>query len=184
MTPLLLAMAAVIAGTWWLWPTINGSERDVDVLVVSDGVLAEARRSIELRIREDGLSVEWFESSDWCDEIDMLATAVDDTEPAQVVVAFDTATACIDAAAAAIMNADGVAVVVAGAGPDPSTVAAAGFRTVDPTRLIGAPGGTTTLPCEWWEQPCAPTGTPVREADGALTESGGERLARVLAATL
>jgi hypothetical protein len=182
--PLLVTVAALVAGMWWLWPTVSGSEGDVDVLVVGDGVLAEARRSIELRIREDGWSVDWLESSDWCDEIDALATVVDDTEPARVVVAFDGQTACIDAAAAAIMGADGVAVVVAGAGPDPSTVAAAGFRTVDPTRLIGAPGGTVTLPCEWWEQPCAPRGTTVRDVDGALTETGGERLARVLAATL
>jgi hypothetical protein len=181
---LLLTIAAAVAGMWWLWPAVSGSARDVDVLVVGDGVLAEARRSIELRIREEGLSVDWFESDDWCDEIDALATVVDDTEPARVVVAFDGQTACIDAAAAAITGTDGVAVVVAGAGPDPSTVAAAGFRTVDPTRLIGAPDGTVTLPCEWWEQSCAPPGTTVRDVAGVLTETGGERLARVLAATL
>ncbi len=41
-----------------------------------------------------------------------------------------------------------------------------------------------TLPCEWWEEPCAPDGTVVRDSDGRLTEAGGERLARVLVAAL
>ena len=174
----------VVAGLWWLWPTVTGSHNDVDVLVVGDGMLAEARRSIELRIREEGLSLDWFESSDWCDGIDMLRRVIDDTEPARVVVAFDEVTTCIDAAVSAIGSVDRVAVVVPGVGPDQATVAASGFRTVDPTDLIGAPDGAVTLPCEWWEQPCAPSGAVVRDADGRLTEAGGERLARVLAATL
>jgi hypothetical protein len=179
-----LALALVVAGLWWLWPTLTGAEHDVDVLVVGDGVLAEARRSIDLRIREEGLAVEWFEASDWCDDIGRLATVVDDVGPARVVLAFDGADACVGAATAAIGDADGVAVVVPGAGPDPAAVAAAGFLTVDPTRLIGAPGEPVELPCEWWEQPCLPAGTPVRGADGALTEAGAERLARVVAASL
>jgi hypothetical protein len=182
--PLFVAVAVVVGGLWWLWPTVTDSDDDVDVLVVGDGMLAEARRSIELRIREEGFSLDWFESSDWCDGIDMLARLVDDTEPARVVVAFDGATPCIDAAAGAIGSADGVAVVVPGAGAEPATVAAAGFRTVDPTDLIGAPDAAVTLPCEWWEKPCAPSGAMVRDADGRLTEPGGERLARVLAAAL
>jgi len=183
LAPLLLTLTAVVAGVWWLWPTLTGAEHDIDVLVVGDGMLAEARRSIELRVREEGLFVEWYESSGWCDEIGRLASDVDDVEPGRVVVAFDGAAACVDAAATAIGSADGVAVVVPGAGPDPATVAAAGFQTVDPTRLIGA-GGTVELPCEWWEEVCEPTGTAVRSADGSLTEAGGERLARILAASL
>ena len=181
--PLLLTLAAVVAGVWWLWPTLTGADHDVDVLVVGDGMLAEARRPIEQRIREEGLFVEWYEVSGWCDEIDRLATAVDDIEPARVVVAFDATAACVDAAATAIGRAGGLAVVVPGAGPEPTTVAAAGFHTVDPTRLIGA-AGPVELPCEWWEQTCQPTGTAVRGADGGLTEAGGERLARVVAASL
>ena len=47
--PLLWTLAAVVAGVWWLWPTLTDAEHDVDVLVVGDGMLAEARRSIELR---------------------------------------------------------------------------------------------------------------------------------------
>ena len=78
-----------MVGVWWLWPTLTGADDDVDVLVVGDGMLAEARRSIELRVREEGLSVEWYEASDWCDDIGTLASVVDDTEPARVVVAFD-----------------------------------------------------------------------------------------------
>jgi hypothetical protein len=143
-------------------------------------MLDEARRSIELRVREEGLSVEWYEPSDSC-EIGTLERVFDDVEPARVVVAFTAPDACVDAVAAAIGSANVVAVV---AGPDPAMLTAAGFRTVDPTRLIGAPGGPLVLPCEWWEAPCAPGGTDVRNADGSLTEAGGERLARVIAATL
>ncbi|HEX4983747.1 MAG TPA: hypothetical protein VFV63_18710 [Ilumatobacteraceae bacterium] len=183
LAPLLLTLTAVVAGMWWLWPTLTGAEHDIDVLVVGDGMLAEARRSIELRVREEGLFVEWYESRGWCDEIGRLASEVDDVEPARVVVVFDGAAACVDAAATAIGSADGVAVVVPGVGPDPATVAAAGFRTIDPTRLIGV-AGRVELPCEWWEEPCAPTGTVVRGAGGGLTEAGGERLARVVAASL
>jgi len=181
--PLLWTLAVVVAGVWWLWPTLAGSQHHTDVLVVGDGMLGEARQSIEQQVREAGLSVEWYESSGWCDEIGGLASVVEDVEPARVVVAFDGTATCVDAAATAIGGADGVAVVIPGAGPEPTTVAAAGFDTVDPSRLIGV-AGSVELPCEWWEQTCPPTGTTVRGADGGLTEAGAERLARVVAASL
>ncbi len=180
---LVLASAAVVAGLWWLWPTLRGADDDIDVLVVGDGILAEARRSIELRVREEGLSVEWHEATGLCDDIHALATLVEATDPGRVVVALTDGHACPEAAATALRSTERL-VVVAGGGPDPTALAAAGFETVDPTRLIGAPGGSTVLPCEWWEQLCGPEGATVREADGTLTEAGGERLARMLVAAL
>ena len=78
-----VAMAVVVVGLWWLWPTLTGADDDVNVLVVGDGMLADARRSIEQRVREAGLSIEWYEASDWCDD-DRPAggRVIDDTEPA------------------------------------------------------------------------------------------------------
>jgi hypothetical protein len=172
-----------VVATWWMWPTLAGSDDDTDVLVVGDGVLAEARRGIELRVREEGLRVEWYEASGWCDDIEALAEVVAATSPASVVVPLADGPACPEAAATALRGVDRL-VAVAGDGRDPTGLATAGFDVVDPSRLVGAPGGPVTMPCEWWEQPCAPEGTTVRESDGKLTEAGGERLARMLAAAL
>jgi hypothetical protein len=179
----LAAVVAVAAGVWWLWPTLTGADDDVDVLVVGDGMLADARRSIELRIREEGFNVEWHEAAGLCDDIGALEALIEATDPGRVVVALTDGPACPQAAATVMSSADRL-VVVAGGGADLAVLDAAGFDIVDPTRLIGAPGGQVTLPCEWWEQPCPPEGIVVRDADGRLTEAGGGRLARVLAAAL
>ena len=181
---LLGAIAVVVIGAWWLWPTLTGADDDVNVLVVADGALADARRPIEQRVREAGLSIEWYEASDWCDDAGRLASVIEDTEPGQVVMMFDDGPECAETAATAIAGTHAVAVLVPGAGPDRTTLTEAGFDTIDPTRLIGAPGAAVTLPCEWWEELCAPGGTVVRDSDGRLTEAGGERLARVLVAGL
>ena len=181
---LLGAVATVVVAVWWLWPTITGADDDLDVLVVADGMLADARRPIEQRIREAGLSIEWYEASDWCDDVGRLADAIDEMEPGRVVLAFDEDPECAATAAAAFDNTDTVAVLVPGVGPDRTTLREAGYATIDPTRLIGAPGGAVSLPCEWWEEPCAPDGTVVRDTDGRLTEAGGERLARALVGAL
>ena len=86
---LLGAVATVVVAVWWLWPTITGADDDLDVLVVADGMLADARRPIEQRIREAGLSIEWYEASDWCDDVGRLADVIDEMEPGRVVLAFD-----------------------------------------------------------------------------------------------
>ncbi|MGH9132660.1 MAG: hypothetical protein ACRDZZ_01890 [Ilumatobacteraceae bacterium] len=177
-----VAVLAVLGALWWLWPTLTGAGDDVDVLVVGDGTLAGARRSIELRVREAGLSIEWYEGAGWCGELDALASAVDVTRPAHVVVTFTPGAECLEEAAAALADV-GLLAVVDRPADDPA-VAAGGFDIVDPTRLTSTPDGPATLPCEWWEEPCPPGGTTVREADGTLTEAGGERLARILVTAL
>ena len=183
-TALLLGLVVLVGAGWWLWPTFDGHDDDIDVLVVGDGVLATARRSIELRVREAGLSVEWHATQQWCDDVGALAAVVDTVDPGRVVVPLTEGGACLEAAAVAIRDADRLVVVVSDAGPDAVAVAASGFDVVDATRLIGPAGGPVTMPCEWWEQPCAPQGVAVRAADGILTEPGGERLARVVATAL
>lgn len=180
---LLWGLAVVVAGVWWLWPTLTGADDDVDVLVVGDGMLADARRSIELRVREEGFNVEWHEAVGLCDDIGALEALIETTDPGRVVVALTDGPACPEAASTAMSSPDRL-VVVAGGGADPAALDAAGYDIVDATRLIGAPGGQVTMPCEWWEQPCPPEGIVVRDADGSLTEAGGGRLARVLAAAL
>jgi hypothetical protein len=178
----LWVLVAVVAGLWWLWPTLIGADDDVDVLVFGDGMLADARRSIELRVREAGFTVEWHEATDLCDDMGVLTTLIE-TNPGHVVVALDDRPACAEAVITAKRGIERLA-VVAGGGRDPAALETAGFAVVDATRLIGAPGGQVTMPCEWWEQSCPPEGIVVRNADGSLTEAGGGRLARVLAAAL
>lgn len=177
-------LVVVAAGLWWLWPTFTGADDDIDVLVVADGELAEARRSVELRVREAGLSIAWREAPGLCDDVDAFSALADELDPGRVVVALGDGPACPEAAATAMHGADQLVVVAAGEGSDPAALVTAGFDVVDPTRLIGSPGGSVVLPCEWWEQPCPPGGMVVREADGSLSEAGAERLARVLVAEL
>ena len=176
-------LAAAVIGVWWLWPTLTGTDDDIDVLVVADGTLDEARRSIELRVREEGFSVEWHGATGLCDDTDAFAALIESTDPGRVVVALTDGPPCVEAAATA-MRSDDRLVVVAVGGRDLAGLAKAGFDIVDATRLVGEPGGPVTMPCEWWEQPCPPGGIVVRDADGSLTEAGGGRLARVLAAAL
>jgi hypothetical protein len=181
---LLLGLVVIVVAGWWLWPTIDGRGDDIDVLVVGDGVLATARRSIELRVREAGLSVEWHATQQWCDDVGALAEVVDTVDPGRIVVPLTETRACLDSAAVAIRDTDRLVVVVSDGGHAMAAVAASGYDVVDATRLIGAGGGPVTMPCEWWEQPCPPQGVAVRAADGTLTEAGGERLARVVATAL
>jgi hypothetical protein len=175
------ALAVLAAGLWWTWPGLRGDGDAVDVLVLPGELLVRAERSITLRVREQGLAIEWFGSPGWCDDPDRLRSEVDDVSPDVVVVAFTDDRGCAAAAAPALAGVRRVAVVD---GPDPGEIAALGYDVVDPSRLVGQPGAAATMPCEWWEAECPPAGIEVRGPDGELTDAGGERLARMLAARL
>jgi hypothetical protein len=67
-----------------------------------------------------------------------------------------------------------------GASPAPELLD--GTDVLDPTRLVGDPS-VTQLGCQWWET-CETGSVRVRDDAGRLTESGSERLARMIAASL
>jgi hypothetical protein len=187
----IVGTAAVVAVlVWWAWPTWSGRDGDLDVLVAGDEMLTDAQRSIDLRVREEGLTVAWSTvsnaSSDWCDDPGALAAEVDRLDPRHVVVSFaggaDDAT-CVGDVLDALDGRHAVLVTQPGDDLDLLGTGESGSVDVlDPTRLIGGPDATVE-PCQWWEE-CPPGGVQVRAVDGRLTDIGGERLARMIAASL
>jgi hypothetical protein len=189
---IVLVAVAVAMLVWWAWPTWSGRDRDLDVLVAGDELLTDAQRSIELRVREEGLTVDWSTASsvsgDWCDDPAALAAEVDRLDPRHVVVSFAGGaddTTCVEDVLDALDERHVVLVSQPGDGVDIVELGdstSASVDVLDPTRLIGGPD-VTVQPCQWWEE-CPPGGVRVRDVDGRLTDIGGERLAHMLAASL
>jgi len=169
----LVALGALVVGTWWIWPGVTGQGDDVDVLVIGDDLLTDAEKSLELRVRETGRSIEWFESSGDCAaDRAALADVVADRRPDSVVA--QVGSCAVDALDGT--GTDVVLVVEPGVS-EPVT----GARVVDPERLVGRPEPGMALPCMWWED--CPTGTiEVRDESGGLTPAGADRLAVLVAA--
>jgi hypothetical protein len=181
---------ALVAGlVWWQWPTIDGQDARTDVVLVTDGFLSSTELPVVNRIHEDGRSLQWDKAeTSWCNAADAVSRAVDQFDPAAVVLSFSDATGC-DATAVtdAVRAARGHSVVIV-TQPGRSGIEAAGTRAgatlIDPTRYIGDQITATSLPCQWWDI-CTADGTvPVRTADGDLTAEGGDRVARMIVAEL
>jgi hypothetical protein len=174
----------VLVLAWWAWPTWSGADDRLDVLVVGDELLTASQRSIELRVREEGMTVDWSEAADdWCDDPRALAEDVSRRGPRNVVVSFargaDDPT-CITGALDALGDRDVVVVWQPGAPRAPEPLE--DTDVLDPTRLLGEPS-VSELGCQWWET-CETGSVQVRDDAGRLTEAGSERLARMIAASL
>jgi hypothetical protein len=171
-------LAAVV---WWAWPSLASHDDRLGVLVVADPFLDPARRSLELRTRESGRTIHWSASAhSSCAERDALARVLEDEQPEQVVLSAS----CANALAGAPDTVKVIAVVEPDVGPSPALLAAQGYEVVDPERLIGRPGGDHRLTCQWWETCDGDGRIAVRDASGALTVAGHERLARMIVAAL
>lgn len=180
-----IAAVALVLG-WWAWPSLSGADDELDVVVVRDDFLGADEREVTLRIREEGTSVEWTGSgAGWCaDPVDLDALA---GRAGRIVLALDGDEACLDALATSVSDrtlGDLLAVVRPGAPLSGDALAAAGLDVVDPTALLGGPASGTSLPCEWWESPCPPTGAVVLWDDTGLTAVGAGRLGRAIVADL
>jgi hypothetical protein len=191
-SPALVALAvaaAVLLVGWWAWPTWRGDDAELDVLVVADGFLTDAERSVDLRVREEGWALDWSDAAtSWCDDPAALREEVERRDPGDVVVSFGAGAgdaACVGQLVRAVESAGARVVVVdqPGSGLDVAAVDAAGGEVASPERFVGLPGDLAPRSCEWWEE-CETGSTVTRADDGALTESGGERVARVLVAAL
>jgi hypothetical protein len=175
---------AMIVLVWWAWPTWSGGDGRLDVLVTGDELLTDAQRSIELRVREEGMTVGWSAAAGgWCDDPAALAEEVARRDPVHVVVSFAAGAddaSCVTSTLEALGDRAVVVVSQPGATPEPERLD--GTDVLDPTRLVGDPS-VTQLGCQWWET-CETGSVRVRDDAGRLTESGSERLARMIAASL
>jgi hypothetical protein len=185
----IVAIVAVVAAlVWWQWPTIDGHDKRTDVVLITDGFLAPTQLPVTNRIHEDGRSLRWDEdATSWCNAADAVTRAVDQLDPAAVVLSFSDATGC-DASAVtdAVRAAKGHSVVIVaqpgGSGVE-TTSDRDGAALIDPTRYIGDQVTATSMPCQWWDI-CTDGSVPVRSADGSLTAEGSDRVARMIVAEL
>ena len=92
----IVAIVAVVAAlVWWQWPTIDGHDKRTDVVLITDGFLAPTQLPVTNRIHEDGRSLRWDEdATSWCNAADAVTRAVDQLDPAAVVLSFSDATGC------------------------------------------------------------------------------------------
>lgn len=180
----LVALAgALCVAAWWVWPSWNGSDGKLDVIVISDPALAAGEVTIARNLRADGHTAEYGPVvADWCAAAPAVADAVAQRSPSTVVLSFAALGACgPDGVQQAVAAAGGRRVIVVLQAGDASDVAAAAGRVVDPARMVGADPVPTRMPCQWWEI-CDQTGhIDVRGPDGQLTGAGLDRLARMLA---
>ena len=181
-------VAIVVALAWWQWPTLAGHDKRTDVVLVTDGFLTSTELPVVNRIHEDGRSLRWDDTAtSWCNAADAVHHAVDEFDPAAIVLSFSDATGC-DATAVtnAVQAANGHSVLIV-AQPGRSGIETAtdgaGATLIDPTRYIGDTPTATSLPCQWWET-CIDGSVAVRTADGALTAEGSDRVARLIVAEL
>ena len=181
-------LAIVAALVWWQWPTIAGHDKRTDVVLLTDGFLTSTELPVVNRIHEDGRSLRWDDAAtSWCNAAGAVRDAVDEFDPAAIVLSFSDATGC-DATALtnAVHAANGHSVLIVaqpGRSGIESTTERAGATLIDPTRYIGDQLAATSLPCQWWET-CIDGSVAVRTADGALTAEGSDRVARLIVAEL
>lgn len=186
---IVVVIAMVVGLLWWQWPLIAGHDTRTDVVLLADGFLTSTETPVTDRIHEDGRSLRWEGgATSWCDAAAAVAKAEAELDPAAIVLSFGDATGC-DAAAVtrAIAAAKGHSVLIV-AQPGRSGIEATadlhGATVIDPTRYIGDQLAATAMPCQWWET-CTADGTvAVRDADGALTVEGSDRVARIIVAEL
>jgi hypothetical protein len=157
------------------------------VLIIADGFLTGNAQPVTYRIHEDGRSLVWGPAvGDWCSLPTVVTAEVARVHPTTVVLSIGAKGQCDGDVFQRAVEAAGARTVVVVRQPGASGVErdGAGARTVDPTRLIGGSLVLTSLPCQWWDRCEADGKVLVRDAHGALTAAGTDRVARMLVAEL
>jgi hypothetical protein len=183
---LLSVLAVVAALVWWQWPLIAGHDKRTDVVLLTDGFLNSTELPVVQRIHEDGRTLRWDnDATSWCNAADAVHHAVDEFDPAAIVLSFSDASGCgASALTNAVRAANGHSVlIVAQPGRSGIETATTGAKLIDPTRYIGDQLTATSMPCQWWD-PCTDGTVAVRTADGQLTPEGSDRVARLIVAEL
>ncbi len=186
----LVSIVAIgFALVWWQWPAIAGHDKRTDVVLITDAFLTSTQLPVTNRIHEDGRSLRWEEgATSWCNAAEAVGRAVDEFDPAALVLSFSDTTGCDATALTNAMDAANGHSVVIVAQPGRSGIEAAIDRSaatvIDPTRFIGNQLIATSMPCQWWEI-CRADGTvAVRTSNGDLTAEGVDRIARMIVAEL
>jgi hypothetical protein len=187
-------VAAVVLGWWW-WPSIVDEGPTNDVLIVADGDLIESATPVGRRIRERGFSVvEEHSLTSWCEAAAALPDLIESINPSTVIISFRTAGDCpnsVEQSIAAIGERRAVLVIQPGAGRQEQALGAAigsardqNVLVADPSAFLGDVEMPSDVGCLWWDD-CSPDGSvEIRDASGALTPAGGERVARVIVSSL
>jgi hypothetical protein len=188
---------------WW-WPAVARDPDRLDVLVVGDGLVTQARDDLARRVRQRGESVEVVDATarTLCDARSEIEHLAGSKHPSTVVLSFAQLGTC---GAPFDLGADARVVVL---GQTPATPAHAGDLTaiaafaaangddyVDPTHLLGTSSEETRIGCQWWDTPgagedrpglgkCQPDGQVTVWTGGTLTPAGSERFARALVGAL
>lgn len=177
-----LAVVVLAGALWWWWPSLARDPDRLDVLVVGTGEVTEAADPIARRIREEGMRVELV-ALEPCADSTALSRAVADRSPAVVVVSPSAPCDDWSAVAEAARGDDRtlIALVQPGGVADDDLAALDDLdvAVADPTRLVPVQPGVR-VPCLWWDDCDADGLIAARSADGRLTASGAERVARVL----
>ena len=186
----LVVVVGLVAGVlWWQWPTVAGYDKRTDVVMLTDSFLTSTERPVTYRIHEDGRSVHWDAgATSWCGAAEAVRRVEAELNPAAIVLSFADATGCDSSAlTSAVQAARGHSVLIVtqpGRSGIETTASHAGATLIDPTRFIGDQLAATSMPCQWWES-CSADGTiAVRNADGSLTQAGGDRVARIIVSEL
>jgi hypothetical protein len=185
-----IAAAALVVGLlWWQWPLIAGDTGRTDVVVIADDFLTAVQTPVTNRIHENGDTMRWATpSASWCGADAAVHAAVDQFSPTTVVLSFGSADGCDAGTLTRAVAAAGSRHVVIVTQPGRSGIEAVadhgGATLVDPTRYVGDQLTAVALPCQWWDACAVDGAVEVRNADGSLTEAGGDRVARLIVAEL
>ena len=190
--------AIVLALIVWWWPSLTDAGDAVNVMLAGDPEIVADSNPIIRRLREGGLNVEVHaEWASWCDASSALRPRMAEIDAEVIVVSFRRAGECgraavTDLAAAAAAEDIPLIVLQPGQGISDSEVDAAivdldvadQATHANAARLLGDDSLVERMPCQWWDD-CEPDGmVAVRDAAGALTDAGLERMARVLVAVV
>jgi hypothetical protein len=179
-------LVAVVGTIWWQYPALADQGARTDVLIVDDGFLSASERPVTYRIHEDGRSLAWAATvHDWCSVPPVLRGAVEREQPTIIVISVGLVGPCGgDPVGQAIAAAGGRTVVVIREPGGDDVAFDPGPVLVDPTPLVGRSSTSTSMPCQWWDSCDASGQVRVRDAKGALTAAGADRVARMLVAQL
>ena len=185
-----LVLAVALSMVWWWWPGLT--DRSTAILIVGGERLAEGREPIDRRLRENGFTTEWTSiAASWCDVPEVLADGLAGGSYRAAVVAPASDDACVpDSALVESVRAAGEVRLAVVDWPDASPAESEFVRllaersdveVVDAGRLLGDAG--SEVDCLWWDE-CPTSGRIVAwDADG-LTESGNQRVARMIVAAV
>ncbi len=190
--------AIVLALIVWWWPSLTDAGDAVNVMLAGDPEVVAESNPIIRRLRERGLSVEVRDDwATWCDASAALGPRLAEIDAEAIVLSFRSAVGCGGGVIADLTSAaaaEDIPLIVLRPGQGSLDIevdsaiaeldAADQVTVADAARLLGDDSQVERMPCQWWDD-CEPDGMiAVRDAQGALTAAGLERMARVLVAVV